>query len=153
VPAKIVRLTQTLGTGFDYNDKRVVAEFARCVIEKRNIVLHTKGETKHNYLYAADAVTAILTIILNGANGEAYNATNEATYCAIYEMAQLVAQKCSKGEISVEIQLEDESKFGYAPTLKMNLSSQKLEKLGWNATTDLLQAMNRIIETQKSKGI
>jgi nucleoside-diphosphate-sugar epimerase len=146
VPTKIVRLTQTLGPGFAYNDKRIVAEFARCAIEKRNIILHTKGETKRCCLYTADAATAILTILLKGKNSEAYNAANEETYCSIYEMAQLVAKECAKDEISVEIQLEDENKLGYAPTLKMNLSSQKLERLGWEPKIDLMQVMNKIIK-------
>ena len=39
VPAKVVRLTQTFGHGVEYSDKRVFAEFARSVIEKKNIVL------------------------------------------------------------------------------------------------------------------
>ena len=48
VPAKVVRLTQTFGPGVQYNDGRVFAEFARCVIEGRDILLHTKGETKRS---------------------------------------------------------------------------------------------------------
>ena len=55
VPAKVVRLTQTFGPGVAYNDGRVFAEFARCAIEGRNIVLNTKGETKRNYLYTEEA--------------------------------------------------------------------------------------------------
>ena len=76
MPTRIVRLTQTFGTGVSYNDGRVFAEFARCVIEQRDIILKTKGETKRSYLYTADAVTAILTVLLNGETGAAYNAAN-----------------------------------------------------------------------------
>ena len=96
VPAKIIRLTQTFGPGVTYNDSRVFAEFARCAIEKRDIVLHTKGETKRMYLYTADAVKAILTVLLKGESGQAYNAANKETYCSIYEMAQLVAKECAE---------------------------------------------------------
>ena len=39
VPAKVIRLTQTFGPGVQYNDGRVFAEFARCAIEGRNIIL------------------------------------------------------------------------------------------------------------------
>ena len=76
----------------EYNDGRVFADFARCVIEKRDIILKTKGETKRSYLYTEDAVCAILTVMLNGESGQAYNVANEETYCSIYEMAQLVAK-------------------------------------------------------------
>ena len=42
VPAKVVRLTQTFGKGVAYDDNRVFAEFARCAIEGRDIVIKTK---------------------------------------------------------------------------------------------------------------
>ena len=129
IPAKIVRLTQTFGPGVEYNDGRVFAEFARCAIEGRNIVLKTKGETKRSYLYTEDAVSAILTVLLNGENEKAYNAANEDSYCSIYDMAKLVASLSDKN-ISVEIkEAGDTQKLGYAPTLKMNLSTDALKSL------------------------
>ncbi len=70
VPTKVVRLTQTFGPGVEYNDGRIFAEFMRCVIEKRDIVLKTKGETERCYLYTIDAVSAILTVMLSGKDGE-----------------------------------------------------------------------------------
>ena len=146
VPAKIVRLTQTFGPGINYNDSRVFAEFARCAIEKRPIVLHTKGETKRNYLYTVDAATAILTVLVKGAIGEAYNAANELTYCTIYEMAQLVASHCTNNAIQVEIREEDTTKYGYAPPLKMNLDTTKLQMLGWSASTNLAEMFEALIQ-------
>ena len=145
VPAKVVRLTQTFGPGVAYNDGRVFAEFARCAIEKRNIVLHTAGETRRNYLYTVDAAGAILTVLLKGKSGEAYNAANEATYCSILDMARMVAEKCAVGEIGVDIQLEAESKFGYAPVLKMNLDTSKIRGLGWEPKASLEEMFQRLI--------
>lgn len=149
VPAKIVRLAQTIGQGIDYNDGRVFAEFARCVIEKRNIVLHTKGETRRCYLSIEDAASAILTVLLKGENGQAYNAANEATYCSIYEMAELVARECANGEIGVEIRMEDTSKYGYAPVLRMNLNTEKLRALGWKTDVGLAQMYHGLIDDMK----
>lgn len=77
VPAMIIRLTQTFGAGVHYQDKRIFAYFARCVMEKKDIVLKTKGETERSYLYSADAATAILTVLLKGKPGQAYNAADE----------------------------------------------------------------------------
>lgn len=145
VNTKVLRLTQTFGPGVLYNDGRVFADFARCVIESRDIILHTKGETKRNYLYTADSVTAILAVLLSTKGGEAYNAANEETYCSIYEMAQLVAGLSKDGKTAVKIEIEDEAAFGYAPTLKMNLDTSKLQKLGWKAETDLKEMFSRLI--------
>lgn len=144
----IARLTQTFGAGVRYDDSRVFAEFARCVIENRDIILHTKGETKRNYLYTADAINALITILLNGQNCEIYNIANENTYCSIYEMAQIVAQ--NNKNINVRIELEDINKYGFAPMLCMNLDTTKLQSLGWRATVDLDEMYKRTIDYMKS---
>ena len=153
VPAKVIRLTQTFGPGVRYNDGRVFAELARCAIEGRDIVLHTKGETKRSYLYTEDAVNAILTVLINGGVGEAYNAANEETYCSIYEMAELVATKCAYGKIQVKIEEEDTSTFGFAPTLHLNLDTGKLQKLGWVPQTTLIDMYYQLISSMKKEKI
>lgn len=151
VPAKVIRLTQTFGKGTDYNDKRVFAEFARCAIENRDIVLHTDGSTKRSYLYLEDAVKAILFVLIYGKPGEAYNAANEETFCSILEMAELVAQRCMKNQISVIIEEDKNNKqYGYAPKLMMNLSSEKLRNLGWAPTVGLKEMFDLLINDMKN---
>lgn len=151
VPAKVVRLTQTFGPGVAYNDGRVFAEFARCAIEGRNIVLNTKGETKRNYLYTEDAADALFTVLAKGTPGEAYNAANEETYCTIYEMACLVAKECAGGKIGVEIrERADAAKLGYAPTLHMNLDASKLRSLGWKPQVGLVDMYKNTISAMEN---
>lgn len=150
VPAMVVRLTQTFGPGVKYDDGRVFAEFARCAIEKRDIILHTKGETKRCYLFTEDAVSAILTVLLRGTPGQAYNAANEDTYCSIYKMAQLVAQECAGGQIVVRIE-QDHVERGYAPTLKMNLDTGRLLDLGWRPRTGLREMYTQMIRAMREQ--
>lgn len=149
VPVKTIRLTQTFGPGVQYDDSRVFAEFARCVIKSENIVLATKGETKRNYLYTIDAVTAILLLLQKGKNGEAYNAANESSYCSILELANHFVDKFGNN-IRVVV---DESKAigrGFAPVLHMNLDTQKIAKLGWRPAYSLNQMLFNLIHTMKS---
>lgn len=128
VPAIIIRLTQTFGAGVNYDDTRVFAEFGRCVKEKRDIVLKTKGETERSYLYIADAVTAVLAVLLKGEAGQAYNAADERTYCSIAEMAQQVAKM---GGINVRFDLQDEKELGFPSVIYMDLDTTYLKSLGW----------------------
>ncbi len=147
VPVRVLRLTQSFGPGVAYEDPRVFAEFARCVMEERNIVLHTLGDTKRNYLYLADACTAILTVMTEGKVGEAYNGANEDTYCSIRQMAELVAKECAEGRIRVEVEPNKElrEKMGYGPVLRMNLNTEKLRKLGWKPEVGLSEMYRRMI--------
>lgn len=153
VPTSIARLTQTFGAGVEYDDGRVFAEFARCVVEGRNIILRTRGETKRNYVYTADAIRALLIILLCGQkNGQIYNVANEETYCSITEMANLVSEKCAAKKISVQYEVEDDiTKFGYAPVLHMNLDVKKLTEMGWVPNYSLEEMYNRMIECWEIK--
>lgn len=155
IPARVLRLTQTFGPGVEYDDPRVFAEFARCAIEGRDIVLHTAGDTKRSYLYLADACTAILKVLTEGADGEAYNAANESTYCSILEMAEMVAAQAAKNRIKVRLELDEkvQKERGYAPVLKMNLDTSKLQGLGWEAETGLLRMYERMIGYMKDSGV
>ncbi|MCR4623028.1 MAG: NAD(P)-dependent oxidoreductase [Clostridiales bacterium] len=151
VPGMALRLTQTFGRGVAPDDRRVFAEFARCAIEGRDIILHTKGETRRSYLYTLDAASAILTLLAKGVPGEAYNAANESTYISIYDMALLAACVCGDGRTKVIIQDDDDGSRGYAPVLRMNLDTSKLRSLGWQPRTGL-EDMFRVLTGEMRPG-
>ena len=146
VPAKVVRLAQTFGPGVERDDKRVFAEFARNVMNKTNIVLQTAGTSKREYLYTADAVTAILTVLLHGKTGEAYNAGNPETYCSIREMAQLVAEQIAGKMINVHVAEDTESgEHKFPPAHHLHLDVSKLKNIGWQPTRGLKEMYLRMI--------
>lgn len=152
VPVRVLRLTQTFGPGVQYNDGRVFAEFARCAMEGRDIVLKTAGKTCRSYLYTADAVSAMLTVLVCGEAGKAYNAANESTYCSILQMAEMVAAECAGGKIGVRIEAEeDPSRLGYAPTLHMNLDTSRLRTLGWSPVYGLADSYRRMMMAMQAQ--
>lgn len=138
LPVMIARLTQTFGPGVNYDDGRIFAYFGRCIVEHKNIVLKTKGETERSYLYTSDAVTAILTLLQKGISGEAYNVANEKTYCSIAKMAEEIAVK---HDVAVETDERISSYSCYLDTLYMNLDTCKLAKLGWKSSDKGISCM------------
>ena len=143
LPVVIARLTQTFGPGVAKDDQRVFGEFARCIIEHKNIVLKSKGETERCYLYTMDAATAIVQLLLCGKSAKAYSIANETTYCSISQMAELVARM---GNVSVQYDLQDVEKLGYASTLYMKLDTSELRALGWQATVSLEEMYKRMLK-------
>ena len=130
------------------NDGRVFAEFARDAIHGSDIKLQTAGTSKRMYLYIADAVTAILTVLLSGNTVEVYNAANPDTYCSIIEMAQLIAHEIAHDSIKVHvpmIKLDADSKFFFPHHL--NLDTSKLYKLGWRPSVGLREMYLRMMAT------
>ncbi len=152
LPIKIARLSQTFGPGVAYGDGRVFAEFARCAIEKRNIILHTQGNTVRTYCYIKDAIAALLFILLKGKSGEAYNVTNRETAISIRGMAEMVCRELADSQIEVKIEIpENVAAFGYNPEMVICLDTEKLEALGWKADTDLETMFRRMIPGMKKQ--
>ena len=147
VPVKIARLAQTFGPGISPDDNRVFAQFAKSVINKQNIVLHTPGNSMGNYCYTTDCIRGIIKILLDGVSGEAYNVVNENCTMSIRQVAELVAKEAAKGEVSVSVQLKEGT--GYAPDTKLHLSGGKLFKLDWKPNISLKETYIRLIEYLK----
>ncbi|EHG19526.1 hypothetical protein HMPREF9334_01841 [Selenomonas infelix ATCC 43532] len=154
VPAKVIRLTQTFGAGVYRDDNRVFAQFMRAALRGENIVLKTLGGTERSYLYTADAVTAILSVLFCGSNGEAYNAANEEAYCSIRELAECVANlPCIREKYGDAVRVvvrEDTSDASvYPPELYMNLDTKKIQTLGWQPHWGVREMFERMIATQE----
>ena len=150
IPVNSLRLTQTFGPGIKSDDKRIFAAFIHSHLKNQDIDLLTEGRTCRSYLYLADAVTAILTVLSSEVKNQAFNVANEETYCSIRDMADLVANKISCGHINVNINLGTQNSVQkFMPELYMNLSSEKLKKLGWTAKFNLVDMYKRTIQSMK----
>ena len=145
IPVKIARLAQTFGAGILPGENRVFAQFAKSAIKGEDIVLHTKGMSEGNYCYTRDCITGLLTILLKGKNGEAYNVSNPESHITIADMAYMVADKIAEGTKQVVFDIPSENKFGYAADTKMKLNSSKLQALGWKPEIGLEEAYKRMI--------
>lgn len=141
VRVKIARLTQTFGAGISKEDNRVFAQFAKSIIEKKDIILHTEGKTVRNYCYLTDAVSGILTILIKGTDGEVYNIANENTAISIRNMAELAAKNFDS---RITFNLDNENR-GYNNYIKLCLDTLKLRKLGWKPYIDLQEMYRRTI--------
>lgn len=146
VKVKSARLAQTFGAGIMPTENRVFAQFAKSVIKEENIVLHTRGESEGNYVYTRDAVIALLMLLQNGENGEAYNITNEKNHITIAKMAEMVANEFGHGKSRVIYDIPNNNLlYGYAPDTKLYMSSEKMSQLGWKPEVGLKEAYQRMI--------
>ena len=149
---KSARLAQTFGAGILPTENRVFAQFAKSAMNGEDIVLHTTGESEGNYVYTADAVRAILLLLVKGASGEAYNIANEESHTTIRNMAELVAEKIAGNVIRVVLDIpEDGSSLGYAPPVKMWLDASKMRALGWKPEVSLTDSYRRMIAYMKEQ--
>lgn len=149
VPVKVARLVQTIGAGVDYNDNRVFAQFARNIIEKKNIVLMTDGSTERNYCYITDVISAFFVMLERGINGESYNVANKDSASSIKDMAEMLCNNYQDSRLEFNIS-EDGAKY-YLPKLKTIVCTKKLEALNWQAKIDLKEMFDRLVKNFKER--
>jgi dTDP-glucose 4,6-dehydratase len=151
LPVKIARLTQVLGAGVDYHDTRVAAQFVRCVIEGKNIVLKTEGKTLRPVVYTRDAIAGIFTVLLKGKNGEAYTVANKSTAVSIREIAEMVATRIAHNEIKVIFDIDVPAEYAPNLDLRLRLNTDKIEALEWQAEVGLEAAYRNMIESMRER--
>lgn len=147
VDVKVARLAQIVGSGVLLADNRMPIQFARAVVEGKDIVLHTEGKSILNFVYLTDAITGIFTILLKGESGQAYNICNDKETKSVRDIAEMVCHEVAEDNIKVRIEKKDN--MGYAPDVVMYLDSSKLRKLGWKAEVGMADGYRRLIHFLK----
>ena len=142
VRAKSVRLAQCFGPGVPKDDGRVFSQFARAALAGDDIVLKTSGASTRMYCDVSDAVTGVLTVLLRGVDGMAYNVANEATYCSVKEMAGLVAAQLGDGRTQVRVEVDPDAP--YPPEHHLPLDTSAVRALGWRPVHGLSDMYARL---------
>ena len=144
-PIKIARLSQTFGAGYVLgNSSKIFAYIGQCILNQRNIILHTDGSSMGNYVYSADAISGLMYILVDGGIGEAYNVANEELTMTIREMAEFVIKNFNNG-VSIVYDIPKENVFGYSTKTNIKLSSQKLQKIGWSPQYNMKDMYQRML--------
>ena len=149
VNVSIVRLSRVFGPTMMLSSSLATAQFIKNAINEEDIVLKSDGMQLYSYNYVGDAVTAILTVMLKGADKEAYNVSDEMYDLRLGEFAQLVSDYNNK---SVVYDLPDEvEKKGFSNSTMTVLDSQKLKELGWKPLGNIKNDINDTINVLKLK--
>ena len=88
VPVTIVRPFNNYGPGLPIDDRRVVADFARDILEGRDVVLLSDGSPTRTFCYVADAVCGYYAALVHGRRGEPYNIGAEEPEVSIRDLAE-----------------------------------------------------------------
>lgn len=153
VPARSVRVHHTYGPVMDIRgDSRVFAEFVKNVVDGEDIVMKSDGSARRAFCYLTDTVSGILTVLLDGCNGNSYNIGNPQEYMSIRELA-LLLQKLSGSE-TMKVSFAERKTEGYLATSEKReavLSVAALEALGWQPRVSAGEGFGRCIRYHKSE--
>lgn len=138
-----VRLGHIYGPSITKVDTRASASFTRDVAAGHDIVMKSAGNQLRSYCYTLDCASAILTVLLNGSTGNAYNISNKDSIVSIRDMAEALAK--AGGVKVIFNNPSDEEKKSYNLMSNSSLNAEKIEKLGWIAKYDLVEGVKRTL--------
>lgn len=144
----IPRFTRSYGPTLLKSDTKALSQFIHNGVAGKDIVLKSQGTQYYSYLYVADTVSGLLSVLLLGEIGEAYNISDISSDIMLKDLASIIAD-ISGAKVVYEIPDKIEA-AGYSKATKARLDSSKLQHLGWNAKYDIKDGLERTIRILKS---
>jgi nucleoside-diphosphate-sugar epimerase len=92
LPVTIARPFNNYGPGLKITDRRVIPDYARDVLENRDIVMLSDGSPRRTFCYAADATAGYYKVLVAGRPGEPYNIGVEQPEISMVELADKIAE-------------------------------------------------------------
>lgn len=148
IPFKSVRINHVYGPTLDLkNDHRAFSEFVDNVVQGHDIVLMSDGRQKRAFCYITDAIIAILTVLLDGKDGESYNLVNEDQFVSIAALAEMLVslypEKC------LQVVRKERREAGYLSLSQTNdvvCDGSKIRALGCRFTVTIQEGFKRTID-------
>ena len=147
----VARLCHTFGPGAKETDDRAHAQFARKAAAGERIVLNSAGSQLRSYNYIVDSASGILSVLLRGENGEAYDICSPGNTVTIRELAGLFAK--AGGTKVIVNEPDEKQKALQSPISRQVLDSSKLESLGWTKAYELETATRNYVNILRGQSL
>lgn len=146
LPINVVRPFQIVGPGPELNDGRLHIDFISQIKKGNQIVLKSDGTAIRSFMYITDAIIAMLTVLLKGQAGEAYNIVDETGECSVKELAEIMASNTTEKEVEVVFDYQQRQNIEVVSALSVVTGdSSKLRQLGFVPSVSLKDGTKRMM--------
>lgn len=146
VDTVIVRPGHIYGPSAKRNDRRISSDFAFKAAYGENLEMKSSGLQKRSYCYSVDCAIQILTALMKGEKGQAYNVEHDDVV-TIKEMAEIYADAGSVALTATEPTKDEVRAFN--PMRNSALDNSKLKKLGYKDTFSVDEGLRHTVEILK----
>lgn len=143
----IVRPSHVYGPNITERDNRATVQFMENAMEGKDIVLNSAGSQMRSYTYVADCGAAVLSVLLSGICGAAYNIANRQSRLTIAEFARKTARQTGRQVIFKNP--DDVQMAQRTPITRQVLDSTKLEGLGFTPAFDIETGIAHTLQIMK----
>ena len=144
VKVKIGRLSRIFGPTILDSDSKASSQFIFKALKGEDIILKSEGKQYFSYTYVADAVSALLYILIHGENGQAYNISVDSCNVHLKDFASFCA-KWARKEVVFQLPSDAERK-GFSIATQAILDNSQLKAIGWNSYLLIEEAIDRTLE-------
>lgn len=110
--------------------------------------MKSEGNQYFSYTYIADAVAGLLTILLNGEVGVAYNVSSDKTNVHLKNFANICAEAVGR-HVIFELP-SDAERRGYSIATQAILSNNRIRGIGFVPKYEIRDAIARTIDILKN---
>ncbi len=147
LPIKMARPFNNYGPGIKITDRRALPDFARDIIENRDIVMFSDGKPTRTFCYVADAVVGYYKILMKGRNGEPYNIGVEKPEISIMTLAEKTVSLSRdlfgyKGKIVKKIS-DDQNYLVDNPNRRCPIITKARTELDYNPSISIDEGLKR----------
>ena len=149
VPVKMARPFNNYGPGLKISDRRVLSDFARDVLNGRDIVMLSDGAPTRTFCYVADAIVGYYKILIKGRPGEPYNIGAETPEISMKVLAEKVVELAAEllgyeGK-AVFQKSSDEDYLVDNPNRRCPIVAKAREELGYDPKITIDEGLKRTL--------
>jgi len=153
VPITIARPFNNFGPGMRVEDRRLPADFARCVLESRDIVILSDGTPTRTFCYVADAVIGYLLCLLYR-KFDTFNIGTEHPEIMVRDFAELYRKAAAeifgyRGRVEYQ-KSSDADYLRDNPNRRCPVIKKAQDKLGYNPQIEVGDGVRRYLKHLRS---
>jgi UDP-glucuronate decarboxylase len=148
VPVKIVRPFNVYGPRLRLDDGRVIPDFLSDALAGRPVTVLSDGRARRSFCYVADFCTALLLLLVEGREGEAYNVGNDEEV-TIREAAETLDALPGLGVGIRFATSEDPDYLTDNPSRRCPDLSKVRSAVGWEARIALREGLRRTLASYR----
>ena len=143
VDTVIIRPGHIYGPSAKKSDKRISSDFAFKAANGDKLEMKSSGMQKRSYCYSLDCAAQILTVLLSGQCGQAYNAGHDEI-TTIREMSSILAKA---GDVTLTMAEPTESDLkDFNPMNNSSLDNKKVKELGYRDTFSVEEGLTHTVQ-------
>ena len=102
VSVKTARPFNVYGPGQRLDDRRIIPDLMSSALQGAPIVLHSDGRATRSFCYIADAVDAMMRLLLSPYDGEAFNVGNDREEISVRDAARRLQDIAGDPRLAIE---------------------------------------------------